>query len=347
MATEQSFWKDKKVLITGHSGFKGMWLSIILKKLGSELVGISKENSNCFLYGSYINKDIFTNEYFCDLSSDKNKLLDKVLQEQKFDIVFHLAAQALVPEAFKNPQQTLMTNIMGTFNFISLILENNVTNSLVVATTDKVYKYPKNKNTEESHLGGHEFYSASKVSQEMVLEAFKSLDINLSISTVRSGNVLGPGDGAEGRIVTDIIFSLKNNLDIILRQPNSIRPWQDILDSLYGYILIAEQNYKNKVSEIYNLNSDLNKEVSVLNIANKFLNQWGSTSNIVHKSEKVFHESEELRLDSSKAIKNLGWESSIKIDEIISKICEWEKAESLKSKAEIIDKQIDLFFANK
>lgn len=346
MVIDQSFWRDKKVLITGHSGFKGIWLSIILKKFGVDVTGISKLNSNSLLYDSYEKSSIFTNEYFVDLSIDDNNLLQKSLKGKEFDIVFHLAAQALVPEAYKNPQQTLMTNIIGTYNFISFILKNNISNSLIVSTTDKVYKYPENENSEESHLGGHEFYSASKVSQEMVLEAFKSLN-KLSISTVRSGNVLGPGDGAEGRIITDIIFSLKNNLDLVLRQPKSIRPWQDILDSLYGYILIAEQNHKDKVSEIYNLNSDLNNEVTVSTIANKFCNQWGSKSNIIHEEENIFFESKELRLDSSKAIKNLGWKSTIKIDEIILKICEWEKADSLKSKAEIIDKQIDSFFANK
>ena len=249
MKIDKSFWNDKNVLITGHSGFKGIWLSIILKELGSNIIGISKENLNSELYDFSSSKEIFVEEHFIDLGMTSSDELKKVLSNKKFDIVFHLAAQSLVPEAYINPLDTLKVNIFGTFHVLMACAENNLTNSVVVSTTDKVYKHASSQNNEDSSLGGYEFYSSSKVSQEMVIDAFKNYSEKINISTVRSGNVLGPGDGAKGRIVTDIINSLRTETEVELRQPFSIRPWQDILDSLYGYLLVAQNNYTNKKSK--------------------------------------------------------------------------------------------------
>ena len=344
MKIEKSFWNQKKVLITGHSGFKGVWLSIILKELGASIYGISKENLNCDLYNFSSSKDIFVEEHFIDLGVSSSDELKKVLSSKKFDIVFHLAAQSLVPEAYINPLDTLKVNIFGTFYILMACVESNLTNSVVVSTTDKVYKHASSQNNEDSPLGGHEFYSSSKVSQEMVIDAFKNYSKKINISTVRSGNVLGPGDGAKGRIVTDIINALKTKTAIELRQPFSIRPWQDILDSLYGYLLVAQDNFTNNISSQYNLNSEINNETTVKDITEKFISKWGSSIEIVKLENKEFYESEELRLDSSKAKNELGWNSTVEIDSIIEKICEWEIAESKELKEEIIKSQIKNYF---
>ncbi len=344
MKIDKSFWNEKKVLITGHSGFKGIWLSVILKEFGADVYGISKENLNSDLYNFLTNKDIFTEEHFMDLSSTSTEGLKDILGNKKFDVVFHLAAQSLVPEAFTNPLETLKVNIFGTFHVLMVCVQNDLTKSIVVSTTDKVYRDPSIHNNEDSPLGGHEFYSSSKVSQEMIIDAFKNYSEKIKISTVRSGNVLGPGDGAKGRIVTDIINALNTKTEIELRQPYSIRPWQDILDSLYGYLLAAQSNYINKKSNIYNLNSEINNEVTVKEITEKFISKWGSNSKVVELENKEFYESEELRLDSSKAINELGWNSSVDIDLIIEKICEWELAESNELKEEIIKNQIKNYF---
>ena len=344
MKIDKSFWNNKNVLITGHSGFKGIWLSIILKELGSNVIGISKENLNSELYNFSSSQEIFVEEHFIDLGITSSDELKKVLSNKKFDIVFHLAAQSLVPEAYVNPLNTLKVNIFGTFHVLMACVENNLTNSVVVSTTDKVYKHASSQNNEDSSLGGYEFYSSSKVSQEMVIEAFKNYSEKINISTVRSGNVLGPGDGAKGRIVTDIINSLRTETEVELRQPFSIRPWQDILDSLYGYLLVAQNNYTNKKSSKYNLNSEINNEITVKEITEKFISKWGSSIEIVELKNKEFYESEELRLDSSKAKKELGWSSTVEIDSIIEKICEWEIAESKELKENIVKSQIKNYF---
>lgn len=344
MKIDKIFWNQKKVLITGHSGFKGIWLSIILKELGANVYGLSKENLNSDLYNFSTNKDIFTEEHFIDLSSTSAEELKDILDNKKFDIVFHLAAQSLVPEAFKNPLDTLKVNIFGTFHVLMACVQNNLTKSIVVSTTDKVYRDSFSHNNEDSPLGGHEFYSSSKVSQEMIVDAFKNYSEKIKISIVRSGNVLGPGDGAKGRIVTDIINALKSNGEIELRQPYSIRPWQDILDSLYGYLLVAQSNFINNKSNKYNLNSEINNEVTVKEITEKFISKWGSSSKVVELENKKFYESEELRLDSSKAINELGWSSTMDIDLIVEKICEWELAESTELKEKLIKNQIKNYF---
>lgn len=344
MKIDKSFWNQKKVLITGHSGFKGTWLSVILKEFGANVYGISKENLNSDLYDFLTNKDIFTEEHFMDLSSTSSERLVDTLGNKKFDLVFHLAAQSLVPEAFTSPLETLKVNIFGTFHVLMACVQKDLTKSVVVSTTDKVYRDPSSYNVEDSPLGGHEFYSSSKVSQEMIIDAFKNYSEKIKISTVRSGNVLGPGDGARGRIVTDIINALNTRTEIELRQPYSIRPWQDILDSLYGYLLAAQSNFINKKSNIYNLNSEINNEVTVKELAEKFISRWGSNTKIVELENKEFYESEELRLDSSKAINELGWNSTVDIDLIIEKICEWELAESIELKEEVIKNQIKNYF---
>jgi len=340
-----NFWNNKKVLITGHTGFKGMWLSLILKSIDASIYGLSYGNHSD-IYKRLGGEKYFDEEYFYDLSNYEESGLESVFSENKFDLIFHLAAQSLVPTAVKYPLETLNTNIFGTYQVLNFSNMFETTNSIVVSTTDKVYRDPSEYNNELSPLGGHEFYSTSKVAQEMVIEAFKNLTEkgDLNISTVRSGNVLGGGDGAKGRLLTDLVKALKNKEDIILRNPNSIRPWQDIMDSLYGYLLVAEENYSSKKGDIFNLNSEINNEITVKEIAQKMIDYWKSEIRIVESKGNDFYESSELRLDSSKAKNLLAWNDSVSIDQIIEKIVEWEKAEDEKSSELISFNQINNYF---
>ncbi len=324
----KNFWKNKNVMVTGHSGFKGMWLSLVLKHFDAKVTGLSLENVNSDIYKSLNSKKFFEKEYFLDLSQDINNLNEEIFSENKFDIIFHFAAQPLVSTASLDPLGTLKTNIFGTFNLIEMIITHNTTSVLVVATTDKVYKYSENMNDENAHLGGIEFYSSSKVGQEMIVEAFKNSEKNknLHISTVRSGNVLGPGDGASDRLMTDLTNSLKRDKDIILRNPNSIRPWQDILDSIDGYLLVAKRNYDLNKGDIFNLNSEMNNETTTREIVESMIKKWNSKIKIT-VVESDFHESFKLRIDSSKANQILGWKSKLNIEDILDKIVEWEKNE--------------------
>ena len=346
MKFDYNFWNEKNILITGHSGFKGTWLSLILKKLNSRVSGLSKENIYSDIYKSVSNQKIFEEEYFVDISNSDSNELKEIFKKNKYDIIFHLAAQALVPKALNSPLETFKTNVFGTYNILKYCSEFKTSKSIIVSTTDKVYRDSNILNTEDSPLGGYEFYSSSKVSQEMIIESFKKIDEGLIISTVRSGNVLGPGDGGEGRIITDLISSLKNNKNIVLRQPNSIRPWQDILDSLAGYILVAERNSKTKESDIFNLNSALNNEITVIEITKKLIKEWKSDIEILAENDSEFYESNELRLDSSKAEKLLNWESIHTIDEILEKIVLWEKTGDKSLKETLSSDQINNFIKN-
>ncbi len=340
------FWNKKNVLITGHSGFKGMWLSLVLKSFDANVSGLSLEKTSSDIYKSLDSNKYFDNEYFIDLSETSEEL-NNVFSRNKYDLIFHFGAQALVSVASKNPFDTLKTNIFGTYNLIDKIIDSNTTNSLIVATTDKVYKNSENMNDEEAHLGGKEFYSSSKVAQEMIIEAFKNHDKNksLNISTIRSGNVLGPGDGAPDRLMTDLITSLKNKKDIVLRNPNSIRPWQDILDSISGYLLVAQRNIETSSGDIFNLNSEKNNETTTEEIVEKTIDKWKSEISILVE-ESDFYESFKLRINSDKAYNLLGWESKLDIDNILDKIVEWEKNEGAVSLEKVSFNQIDEYFSN-
>ena len=166
----EDFWNNKKILVTGHTGFKGSWLSIILKQKNANVYGLSDYSTESDMYKKIDGSRFFTKEYKCDISSDSKKLA-KVLKSNQFDIIFHFAAQALVSTAYKHPLKTLKSNVIGTYNVINEIINSNCTNSLVIATTDKVYRDTSDYNKEDSPLGGNEFYSSSKVAAENIIEA--------------------------------------------------------------------------------------------------------------------------------------------------------------------------------
>lgn len=337
---DQGFWKNRKVLITGHTGFKGSWLACYLNYLGSEVYGLSDSEIISENYERIDKKKTFQSEYNLDISDNSNKLT-KVFN-QDFDFVFHLAAQGVVSTAKIKPLETLVTNIIGTFNVMNLVNENEKINGLVISTTDKVYSDTANSNLEESSLGGKEFYSASKASTEHIISAFINTISrkDLNIGVVRSGNVLGGGDGGKDRIVTDIINSLKNNEDIYLRNPESIRPWQYILDSLNGYLMTGEYCVKNNQNEIFNLGSSENNEKKVMDLTENILKNWNSDKNIeIKQKQNLFYESEFLRIDSKKANNILGWQPLFDLEMISTAIVDWYKSDS----DEITIDQIDEF----
>ena len=337
---DQGFWKNRKVLITGHTGFKGSWLACYLNYLGSEVYGLSDSEIISENYERIDKKKTFQSEYNLNIS-DNNNELTKVFN-QDFDFVYHLAAQGVVSTAKIKPLDTLVTNIIGTFNVMNLVNENEKINGLVISTTDKVYSDTANSNLEESSLGGKEFYSSSKASTEHIISAFINTISrkDLNIGVVRSGNVLGGGDGGKDRIVTDIINSLKNNEDIYLRNPGSIRPWQYILDSLNGYLMTGEYCVKNNQNEIFNLGSSENNEKKVMDLTENILKNWNSDKNIeIKQKQNSFYESEFLRIDSKKANNILGWQPLFDLEMISTAIVDWYKSDN----EEITIDQIDEF----
>ena len=253
--SEDKYFKNKKILITGNTGFKGSWLSIWLKLLGANVSGLSlPPNSNPSLYERLELSNLLESEFFVDI---RNK---KLLQEKVFllkpDIVFHLAAQPLVRKSYLDPISTWEINVMGSLNLLKNLSELEPYCAVVMVTTDKVYKNNEwvYGYKENDPLGGYDPYSSSKAACEIAIESWRSSFcqstkdklIKLSIASARSGNVIGGGDWAEDRIIPDVIRSIKENKKIFVRNPNSTRPWQHVLDPLSGYIKLAERIYEKK-----------------------------------------------------------------------------------------------------
>jgi CDP-glucose 4,6-dehydratase len=326
MESLKIFWKNKKVIVTGHTGFKGSWLSIFLKYLGAEVYGISREKK-IGVYSIVNIQNIFEKEIFLDIAHTDSSVLYSEIEDINPDIVFHFAAQSLVIESYINPLETLETNIIGSYRVLDCLNRLNKQISVIVSTTDKVYKNPNSDNTESSELGGKDFYSSSKVAVENLIFAYSNESINkdLVISTVRSGNVIGGGERADNRLITDIVSAAINNIDIHLRMPKSIRPWQHVLDSISGYILVAMDNYNTKKSQTFNLNSKPNNKYTAERITEIFLQKWKSNVNVVIDNDAKYEEVEVLKINSSKAKNILHWQPIYSLEKSLEEIVLWEK----------------------
>lgn len=327
----KKFWNKKKVFITGHTGFKGAWLCIILKYLNSTIYGYAlKPEKNSLFIKSQIGGNLTSNTY-SDIR-DVNKLKKKIKQS-KAEIIFHLAAQPLVLESYKKPLKTFSTNIIGTLNLLECIRENKSIKSVVIITTDKVYKInKKNINYKEvDQLGGFDPYSASKVGAEIVVESyiksfFENSNLQNRISTARAGNVIGGGDFSQNRLIPDIIYAINNNKKLKIRNPNHIRPWQHVLDPLMGYLILARKQYNNKVDNkehSWNFGpnkSNFKKVIDIVKYIKKL--QYFKFSFLKNKS---FKETNILKLNSIKAKKKLNWSSKWNLTQSLEKTLEWNK----------------------
>ena len=350
----KTFWNKKKVFITGHTGFKGTWLCIILRYLNSTIYGYSlKPEKNSLFNKSKINKEIFSNKY-----SDVNNIekLRKIIKQSKAEIVFHLAAQPLVLESYKTPLKTFNTNIIGTLNILECIREVKSVKSVVIITTDKVYKInKKNINYKElDQLGGSDPYSASKVAAEVVVESyiksfFKNTLLQNRISTARSGNVIGGGDNSKNRLVPDIIRAINNKKKITIRNPKHVRPWQHVLDPLLGYLMLAKNQYKNKInnnSSSWNFGPSKKNFKKVIDII-KYVKKLQYLNYKLLKNNKI-KETMILKLNSTKAKKELNWISKWDLNMSIKKTIEWnilfKKGVSAR---DICEKQFLMYIKNK
>ncbi len=341
----KNFWKNKKVFVTGHTGFKGSWLVLMLNQLGAKVYGyalnpISKpnffDNANLtqFLEKDH-RKDILKSEY-----------LLKTVKSVKPSIIFHLAAQSSVLVSYKNPRSTLETNLNGTFNILETAKKVKSVKSLIIVTTDKVYKNLEQKISfsEESQLGGHDLYSSSKAVCELIVESYKKSflhDSHCNVATVRSGNCIGGGDWTKDRIVKDCVEAFIKNKKLIIRNPSATRPWQHVIEPLFGYLILAEKLYldKNKkFSTSWNFGpKSKNLTVSQLSkIGKKIMN---SNSKIyLNRKKSNNYEATFLSLNSNKARRLLGWKTILSSKLALNMTFEWfEYFYSLKSKEKIID----------
>ena len=346
-----NFYSGKNVFLTGHTGFKGTWLSRILILSGAEVTGFSlaaPTNPNLFEKTGTAKE---MNSIIGDIRSGET--LKKTMMNAKPDIVIHLAAQPIVRTSYKNPLETYETNVMGTVNVLEAIRSTQSVQSFVNVTTDKVYM---NKEwawgyRENEELGGYDPYSNSKSCSELVTFSYRNSFFDKpnssAISTARSGNVIGGGDFAVDRIIPDCIRAVKSGEDIILRNPNSTRPYQHVLECLRGYLLLAKKQYEDKsVTGSYNFGPDDESCVTTGELATLFCNIWGdgiSWKNI--SDENSPHEANFLKLDCSKAKTVLGWYPKWSIHEAMRKIVEWEKSVlDGMEEAEITDLQIKKYF---
>lgn len=317
--------KNKKILITGHTGFKGAWFSKFLLSLGAKVYGISLEAEKLSLY-NLINLDDEVKSYIQDI-----RYLDKIktiVKEINPDILFHLAAQPIVIESYNNPVYTYETNILGTINILESIKELNNLECAVMITTDKVYD---NKEwvwgyRENDTLGGDDPYSSSKACAELIIKSYKKSFLkDKNIGVARAGNVIGGGDFSQYRIIPDIVRAIEKNIPVELRNPNSIRPWQHVLDVLYGYLLICYNLInKKEIYESYNFAPiDIGNKFTVEYITKAFINNIGKGKYVINSQETLNKEMNILRLDSSLARKELGWNEKFNTDEAIKQTAIW------------------------
>lgn len=311
-----TFWKDKKVLITGHTGFKGSWLVLMLQSLGAKVIGYAlppATQPNLFTVAN-VDTDI-QNIYgnVCDLAP-----LQKVIKENQPEIIFHLAAQAIVRKSYTDPINTYQTNVMGTLNLLEASRAS--VKSFICVTSDKCYAQSNNSLTENDRLGGYDPYSSSKACVELLVDSYRQSYDMQCIATVRAGNVIGGGDWAQDRLIPDIVRARWDNAELQIRYPNAVRPWQHVFEPLLGYILLAQKLYQepNTYAEAWNFGIE-DEECTVRDILQHF-----SIPFVVRSSE--LYESQCLKLNANKAKKILNWKNQWRIQDSLDATLRWYEA---------------------
>ena len=322
------FYRGRRVLITGHTGFKGTWLTKILVNAGANVVGYSRGSVKKpnFYALSRVGNNI--ESIFADIRDIGE--LDSIFKLYKPEIVFHLAAQPLVRKSYEKPLETYETNIMGTANVLECVRKRDSVRSVVIITTDKVYKNEEQEKAfcEEDVLDGYDPYSNSKSCAELITAAYRRSFPDLPpISTTRAGNVIGGGDFARDRIIPDCVRAAGNGEKIIVRNPYSIRPYQHVLEPLFAYLLIAEKQYGNPAfSGSYNIGPDDGDCITTGELVNLFCEKWGDSASWESKSEdNAPHEAGFLKLDCSLMKKTFGWKPKWHIDGCMNKVITFNK----------------------
>ena len=325
------FFKGKRVLITGDTGFKGSWLALWLSTLGADVYGYSlpPENENDHYNLIRLEKDI----HHIDGNLLDLNWLNKQVNDIQPEIVFHLAAQALVRFSYDEPKLTFDTNVSGSVNILESIRKSKSVKSLIYVTSDKCYK--NNEwiwgYRENDELGGHDPYSASKAAAEIVFssyfDSFFKLNTNIGVASVRAGNVIGGGDWANDRIIPDCIRSLRNDKDIEIRNPEATRPWQHVLDPLSGYMLLAQKLYHNSkdYSGSWNFGPSVNSIKTVKELTDNVIAIFGKGVCVVGQKDNIKHEAGLLHLNCDKANHQLGWKPTWNFESTITNTIVWYK----------------------
>ncbi|CAM3335096.1 CDP-glucose 4,6-dehydratase [Helicobacter labetoulli] len=311
-------YRNKKVFLTGHSGFKGSWLSLFLHTLGAEVYGYSLVPNTTPNHYTLLDSNIFVNSKFGDINDYVS--LESALQEVEPEIIFHLAAQPLVRYSYQEPLYTFQTNAIGTLNLLDSARKLKNLSAIVIITTDKVYE---NKEwlygyREYDRLGGHDPYSASKACAEIIIDSMRKSFFDpesyrkthsVLIATARAGNVIGGGDWSEDRLIPDLIRGVADNNRTRIRNPNTTRPWQHVLEPLHGYLMLGQKLLKGQkeFATSFNFGPNLEGNVSVQEVLEIAQSKWNKIQYEIHKDSNAPHETNLLMLDSTKAQKMLGW----------------------------------------
>ena len=347
----KSFFKSRKILVTGHTGFIGSWLTKCLTMLSADVCGYALEpHTHPNMY------DILDfNKLLLYVKGDirNTELLHKTLVDFQPEIVIHLAAQPIVLESYDNPVETFDVNVTGTVNLLDELRKVGSAKVVIVMTSDKSYRnnewvYPYREN---DVLGGKDPYSASKSCQDVVVDSFREsyfLNSEVGISSVRAGNVIGGGDWASHRIIPDLVRGVVSKEPVKIRNPYSIRPWQHVLDPIYGILTLAKRMHDDiNFSGAWNFGPEGNTELTVKELAETFIGLWGSGNYIIEKLQS-YNEADYLQLDISKAKRELKWAPQYNFNVALKETVDWYKAYySVRSSVgKKTEEQIEKYFSN-
>lgn len=354
MNKDLSFYKGKTVLVTGHTGFKGSWLTRILVNAGAKVVGYSlePETTSALFELANIQKGMLYSHIGDIRNLDE---LVNIFKSYKPEIVFHLAAQPIVRTSYERPVYTYETNVMGTVNLLEAVRLTGTVKSVVNVTTDKVYKNNEWQwgYRENEELNGYDPYSNSKSCSELVTSSYKNSfwqgnDI-VRVSTARAGNVIGGGDFANDRIIPDCVRAAIDGKDILVRNPFSTRPYQHVLEPLYAYLMIAALQYEDRrYAGYYNVGPDDTDCFQTGALVDLFVNKWGDELKWINQYDGGPHEANFLKLDCSKLKNTFNWKPRWNLDKAIEKVVEWSKCWVENGDIrKCMDQEISCFFKEK
>jgi CDP-glucose 4,6-dehydratase len=328
MVIDQAFWRDRRVLLTGHTGFKGVWMSLLLSRLGAKVAGIALDPDPGSLFER---ADVSADIVDCRVDICDRSALKQAIAKIEPEIVFHLAAQSLVRHSYRFPVETFSTNVMGTVNLLDALRSTPGLKSVVIVTSDKVYRnhewvWPYR---ESDHLGGHDPYSGSKAAAEIATASMTSSFYagGAAITTARAGNVIGGGDFAVDRLVPDLAKALGDGTPIVLRNPLAVRPWQHVIDPLLGYIFLAQAAVVQPLNgQAFNFGPTAEGNLTVESVVRRFIAAYGRSVDVEIDAGPQPHEAQLLQLDATKARTLLGWNPLLNTTDAIVAAAKWYRA---------------------
>jgi len=324
-----SFWQGKRVFVTGHTGFKGGWLSLWLQHLGAKVTGyaLNPHTDPSFFNVAGVAGNM--NSIIADIR--EREKLAQAMFEANPEIVIHMAAQALVRYSYHHPVETYEVNVMGTVNLLEAVRGCDSVKSVLVVTSDKCYENKEREEgyREEEAMGGYDPYSNSKGCAELVVSAYRQsffLEKNkVALATARAGNVIGGGDWSIDRLIPDMVRAFSASKRVVIRNPSAIRPWQHVFDALHGYLLLLERMTEDSLvfSQGWNFGPEDTDARDVGWVVEQFVSSWGEADWCIQTDENPLHEANLLKLDCSKARRELDWRPALKLEHSMQWIAEW------------------------